>query len=128
MNSLTDIIQTNRIWFCLDCGKCSSVCPITRHTVNGYTSPRLLVETAISMGEDPVQEDPLFWSCLTCNACSEICPSDVHFSDFIQNIRVRARAKDLSGDCTHSGMIQTWGRMMTDPDLEQIVWIGLERG
>ena len=126
MNSLTDIIQTNRVWFCLDCGKCSSVCPITRHTVNGYTSPRLLVETVISMGEDPIQEDPLFWSCLTCNACSEICPSEVHFSNFIQNIRVRARAKDLSGDCTHSGMIQTWSRMMTDPDLRQnrLDWIG----
>jgi Fe-S oxidoreductase len=119
MNQFKEIIQTNRAWLCLDCGKCSSVCPITIHLVDGYTSPRLLVETAVSSGEDPVLENPLLWSCLTCQRCSEICPSLVDFSSFIQDARQIARNKNLSGDCTHSGMIQTWGRLMTDPNLIQ---------
>ncbi len=126
MDPFKEIIQTNRAWLCLDCGKCSSVCPITIHLVDGYTSPRLLVETAVSSGEDPVLDDPLLWSCLTCQRCSEICPSLVDFSSFIQDARQIARNKNLSGDCTHSGMIQTWGRLMTDPNLSQnrLDWLG----
>ena len=48
MNLFTDIIKSNRAWLCLDCGKCSSVCPVTIHLVDGYTSPRLLIENAIA--------------------------------------------------------------------------------
>jgi Fe-S oxidoreductase len=94
----------------------------------GYTSPRLMVETAISAGQEPILDDPLLWSCLSCGRCSEICPSMVEFSEFIQESRQFARSKDLSGDCTHSGMIQTWGRMMTDPDLSQNRMVWLENG
>lgn len=126
MISFKEIVENNRAWLCLDCGKCSSICPITIHMVDGYTSPRLLVETAVSAGEDLVLDDPLLWSCLTCGRCSEICPSRVEFSEFVQESRQLARNKTLSGDCTHSGMIQTWGRMMTDPDLVQnrLDWLG----
>jgi heterodisulfide reductase subunit D len=125
MNPFSEIIKKNRAWFCLDCGKCSSVCPITLHLVDGYTSPRLLVETAVGSGEKDLLEDPLLWSCLTCNRCTEICPSVVQFSEFIQDARQLAREKDQSGDCTHSEMIQTWIRMMVKPDLQQnrLEWI-----
>jgi len=126
MISFKEIVENNRAWLCLDCGKCSSICPITIHMVDGYTSPRLLVETAVSAGEDLVLDNSLLWSCLTCGRCSEICPSRVEFSAFVQESRQLARNKDLSGDCTHSGMIQTWGRMMTDPNLVQnrLDWLG----
>ncbi len=125
MNGLKEIIQSNRVWLCLDCGKCSSVCPITRHIVEPYTSPRLLVEMAINSGEEAILNDPLLWSCLTCNYCTEICPSQVSFSDFIQNIREGAVDRNQSANCTHSGMMQTWSRMMSDPDLKQnrLDWI-----
>jgi len=125
MNGLKEIIQSNRVWLCLDCGKCSSVCPITRHIIEPYTSPRLFVEMAINLGEDAILNDPLLWSCLTCNYCTEICPSQVSFSDFIQNIREEARNQNQSANCTHSGMMQTWSRMMSDPELKQsrLDWI-----
>ena len=126
MNLFTDIIKSNRAWLCLDCGKCSSVCPVTIHLVDGYTSPRLLIENAIASDQDTILDDPLLWSCLTCNRCTEICPSIVEFSNFIQDARQIAREKNLSGDCTHSGMIQTWIRMMAEPDIQQnrLEWIG----
>jgi Fe-S oxidoreductase len=96
--------------------------------VDGYSSPRLLVETALSVGEDHIMNDPLLWTCLTCERCSEICPSLVEFSEFVQESRQLARAKDQTGDCTHSGMIQTWGRMMTEPDLVQHRLLWLDEG
>ncbi len=125
MNTFVEIVQSNQAWLCLDCGKCSSVCPITLHLVDGYSSPRLLVEGAVNSGEDRVLEDPLLWSCLTCQRCTEICPSGVQFSDFIQDARQLAWEKGQSGECTHSGTIQSWMRMMTDPALEQnrLDWI-----
>ena len=119
MNTFAEIVQTNQAWLCLDCGKCSSVCPITTHLVDGYTSPRLLVESAINSGEGQVREDPLLWSCLTCQRCSDICPSGVRFSEFIQDARQLAREEGQTGACTHSGMIQGWMRIMTQPELEQ---------
>lgn len=125
MNTFAEIVQSNQAWLCLDCGKCSSVCPITIQLVDGYTSPRLLVEGAVNSGEDRVLEDPLLWSCLTCQRCAEICPSGVKFSEFIQDARQLAREQGQSGESTHSGMIQGWMRMMTDPALKQnrLDWI-----
>lgn len=114
-----ELIKANNAWLCLDCGKCSSVCPVALHLVDRFTSPRLLVETAVACGEDDTLEDPLLWSCLTCQRCSEICPSEVDFSAFIQGARQLAFKRGLSGSCTHSGMVQGWMRMMADPELAQ---------
>jgi heterodisulfide reductase subunit D len=126
MNNLQDIINQNRAWYCLECGKCSAVCPITLWETRAYCSPRLLIEKALHGNSADVYEDPLFWSCLTCKRCSELCPSEVLFSDFIRETRGLARNKDLSGDCTHGEVIQTWGRMMTAPELDQnrLDWLG----
>jgi heterodisulfide reductase subunit D len=114
---LRDAIGRNRAWACLECGKCSAVCPITRWESRAYTSPRLLVEKAIEGRTDEVLDDLLFWSCLTCQRCSELCPSDVSFSEFVRDARALARGDGRSGECTHGDVIQTWGRMMADPSL-----------
>ena len=103
----------------MECGKCSSVCPVTHSETRAYTSPRLLVEKAMSGDTDSVLADPLFWSCLSCKRCSELCPSDVFFSEFIRDARHLARQNNLAGPCTHGEVIQTWAAIMTDPDLNQ---------
>ena len=119
MNRIRDIIDRNRAWYCVECGKCSAVCPITPWETRGYTTPRLLVEKALNGNPADVFDDPLFWSCLTCKRCSELCPSDVFFSEFVRDARELARSDGRSGDCTHGETIQTWARMMTNPDLDQ---------
>lgn len=119
METMLDNIQTNRVWSCLDCGKCSTVCPITKRETRTHTSPRLLVEKAANGRMDEILADYLFWSCLTCKRCSELCPSNVNFSEFVQTTRMIARQEGCSGDCTHNEIIQTWGKMMTKPNLNQ---------
>jgi len=119
MNHLKDIINQNRAWYCLECGKCSAVCPITSWETRAYCSPRLLIEKALNRHPADVYEDPLFWSCLTCKRCSELCPSDVFFSEFIRDTRGLAKNDGLAGECTHGEVIQTWGQMMTKPDFDQ---------
>ena len=119
MNTLKDAISKYRVWYCLDCGKCASVCPVTRWETRAHASPRLLIEQAIQGQIDDVMDDYLFWSCLTCKRCTALCPSDVHFSEFLRDMRGLARSDDRCGECTHSEMTQTLGRMMTDPNMKQ---------
>ena len=130
MNALKDAISKYRVWYCLDCGKCASVCPVTRWETRAHASPRLLIERAIQGQLEEVMDDYLFWACLTCKRCTELCPSDVHFSEFLRDVRSFAREEERCGDCTHSEMAQTLGRMMTDPDMKQnrLGWLkdGLE--
>jgi Fe-S oxidoreductase len=85
-----------------------------------------LIEKALNHASADVYEDALFWSCLTCKRCSELCPSDVLFSEFIRDARGLARNDGRAGDCSHGEVIQTWGAMMTDPDLDQnrLDWLG----
>jgi Fe-S oxidoreductase len=125
---MRDIIDRNRAWYCVECGKCSAVCPITPWENRVYTTPRLLVEKALDGNPTDVFDDPLFWSCLTCKRCSELCPSDVFFSEFVRDARELARSNGHSGDCTHGETIQTWARMMTDPGLDQrrLEWLDRE--
>ena len=119
MKALQDIINQNRAWYCLECGKCSAVCPITTWESRAYCSPRLLIEKALNGTSSDVYKDPLFWSCLTCKRCSELCPSDVRFSEFVRDARRLAKSDGLSGECTHGEVIQTWGQIMTAPELDQ---------
>jgi len=119
MKVARDIINRNRVWYCQECGKCSAVCPITPFETRRYSSPRLLVEKAMDGKAQDLFEDPLFWTCLTCKRCSRLCPSDVYFSEFVRDARVLARNGGRSGESTHGDVIQTWGRMMIDPDLNQ---------
>jgi len=128
MNRLREIIDRNRAWYCVECGKCSAVCPITPWENRSYTTPRLLVEKALNGRAEDAFDDPLFWSCLTCKRCSQLCPSDVFFSEFIRDIRQLARNNGRSGACTHGDVIHTWGRMMTAADLEQhrLEWLNDE--
>lgn len=110
-------IRQNRAYYCLECGKCTAVCPISRREA-GY-SPRSMVETVIADRGGELLHDGRLWSCLTCRRCSQICPSDVHFSEFTRDLRAVARGVEEEGHCSHGETIQTWMRMMADPELRQ---------
>jgi heterodisulfide reductase subunit D len=121
-NTIQELIKNNRAWYCLDCGKCSAVCPITHWQTHRYTSPRLLVEKVAEGHIDEILAAPgddLLWACLTCKRCTEICPSGVSFSEFIRDIRGLSRGIGRFGDCTHNAVTQTLSHMMTRPDLKQ---------
>jgi heterodisulfide reductase subunit D len=119
MKTMHDIVKQNQVMFCLTCGKCSAVCPITRWEKQTYASPRLLVEKAVAGDKALVFQDRLFWSCLTCRQCTELCPSQVDFCGFIRDMRALASDEGQRGTCTHGNIVQTWSRMMTDADINQ---------
>lgn len=117
MESIRQAIKVNRAYYCLDCGKCTSVCPISWRQPE--FSPRAIVEAARPAGDQEVLQDDRLWECLTCGRCIQVCPSDVRFLSFVRDLRTVARSTNVEGHCSHGATIQTWMRMMADPDLKQ---------
>ena len=117
MEAIKQIIKNTKAYYCLECGKCTAVCPISRRE-SGY-SPRFTVERALWGEGEELLTDALLWSCLTWQHCSTRCPPDVHYVEFIRDMRALARGAGEEGLCSHGEAIQTWMRMMTAPDLKQ---------
>lgn len=109
--TLEHIVQEARAFYCLECGKCSGLCPISRY--NPAYSPRVMVENGLlGLEEDLVHNRELF-SCLTCYACRLKCPSDVDYPLFTRRVRTIASANGEHGDCAHSGILQSLVRLMS---------------
>lgn len=116
-NAIENVIRANHAFLCLDCGKCTSVCPISWKEP-GF-SPRSLVEVFRLDGTTNALKDGRLWTCLTCGRCTQVCPSDVHFGIFIREMRHLARGVHQEGHCSHGETLQTLMRMMANPSLQQ---------
>lgn len=82
-------IQKNNLNFCLECGKCSAVCPMLDF-YGEYVyqrSPRGVVEWLTLSPPDSVEDEEALWYCLTCQECTFFCPSGVNFQDFMMELR-----------------------------------------
>jgi heterodisulfide reductase subunit D len=88
MTNFRDIVRQTKVQYCLDCGKCTSVCPVSRFDTN--FSPRLIVQKALRHPRK-IYSDPSIWSCLGCNMCSIRCNYHVDYVDFIRYLRMHAR-------------------------------------
>jgi len=78
----------NNLNFCLECGKCSAVCPMLDF-YGDYVyqrSPRGVVER-LSLAPDDIEEEEALWYCLTCQECTFLCPSGVDFQSFMMELR-----------------------------------------
>ncbi len=126
--TLEDIIQETKSFYCLECGKCSSICPISKYNP-GY-SPRVMVENALLGFEDDLIYNRELFSCLTCYACQLKCPSDVDYPLFIQKMRAIASNNGEHGECAHSGTLQSLARLMSKPGIKQrrLEWLDKEDG
>jgi len=115
--TLQDVVKETRAFYCLECGKCSGSCPISRH--NPAYSPRVMVENALMGLENDLVHARELFSCLTCYACHLRCPSGVDYPLFIQKTRALASTQGEHGDCAHSGSLQSLARLMANPAIKQ---------
>jgi len=124
--NLEDIIRETKTYNCLECGKCTSICPVAKY--DPAYSPRGLIESALlGFGDELVFNKELF-SCLTCYTCQQECPSDVDFPVFVRKARSIAQDKGQHGVCAHSGQLQAVQRLMTSPAIKQkrLEWLSKE--
>jgi Fe-S oxidoreductase len=109
--------RKTKAYYCQECGKCSSACPVTlKH--NEFT-PRLLVKKALLGFENDLLEDKYIWECLTCNLCNDVCMSDVLLPEFIRAIRKEAQMVDNKGVPSHCEVPFAFERLTASPNLKQ---------
>lgn len=116
-SGLTTKIKATNAYACLDCGKCTSVCPVSRFS--GQYSPRNLLTKAVREDFDSLCSDYDLWSCLTCKRCDEVCIANIQYSDLTQAVRTEAKDSGFHGKCSHSGAMELLQTIMTKPDLKQ---------
>lgn len=110
------IKRTNAL-ACLECGKCTSVCPLSYYS--RQYSPRMLLNRTIRKDFDGLLQGYDLWSCLTCRKCDEVCPSGIHYTDLVQFLRTTAVEQGFNGKCSHAGALQSLSRIMTSENLQQ---------
>lgn len=81
------LIEKNNLEYCLECGKCSAVCPMPKvYGRYAYESfPRGIIESLLLNPQD-IGKDA-FWDCLTCQECTSYCPAGVTFQNFMTEFR-----------------------------------------
>jgi heterodisulfide reductase subunit D len=102
-------IKDTRIHLCLDCGKCTVVCPIARY--NPDFNPRLIVQRNMERKNRDFKDEAI-WSCLNCYMCLERCNYRVEFPEFIRILRTEALVKGTQAQCSHGGALQAAMHLM----------------
>jgi Fe-S oxidoreductase len=120
---ILEAYNDTKAYYCLDCGKCTSNCPVTHYSPE--FSPRLLVKQATTGFDDEMIDSAALWDCLTCNTCADRCQSDVQFAEFIRAVRSEAVKTGNLGVCSHGGVLQGLMRFMTAPELkpDKLFWL-----
>lgn len=116
MLDLLKVIGETRVRLCLDCGKCTVVCPVNQY--DSEFNPRLIVQGALNHNGNGTIDEKI-WSCLSCNMCMERCNYNVKFTDFIRSLRNKALAEGVEVQYSHGGMPQSVMHIMSHGDVKQ---------
>ena len=115
--TVTEALARTNVRYCLECGKCSGSCPISK--VKDSYSPRRIVERFLLGFRDRMLSSPDLWNCLTCLTCTERCPSDVRYPEFVKACRRVASKEQMEELCAHKGVTTALSRILTNPSLKQ---------
>jgi len=116
MQAAAELRRATGAYHCLDCGKCTSTCPLAEL---GTFSARLIVQQGLESRARLVQR------CLTCGACEAHCPEGVRITDFVLGLRALA-PQAQQGVCPHAGTMQSIARVLAGPEKPErdMSWIG----
>lgn len=116
MQNIEREIRETNIRLCLDCGKCTVVCPVAQH--DPAFNPRLIAQRRLSQNSQGSRDETI-WSCLSCYMCVERCNYHVKFPKFIHSLRAESLAEGAQIQCSHGEALQTMMHLMARGDLQQ---------
>jgi coenzyme F420-reducing hydrogenase delta subunit/Fe-S oxidoreductase len=119
MGILRDAFDSTRAYRCIECGKCTGICPVTARLPAFH--PRRLVIKGMYGLDGELAYDHTIWACLECGLCREACRVDVDLPEFIRRMRTLARSEGRVETGTHHGLVHTFDRLCSheflSPDL-----------
>lgn len=110
MSEMKKLIDDTGAFDCVECGKCTSVCPVAR--VDPNFAPRLIVVKALEGVETNLAQEKDMWSCITCEMCNDMCPYKVDYTGFIQGMRAEAAKAGNLPVLSQGGAVHTMQRIM----------------
>ncbi len=114
---IDQIIEDTGAFDCVECGKCTTVCPVAKY--NTSFAPRTIVLKATEGIVDNIQSDKDIWDCITCEQCNVMCPYKVDYSGFIRGMRTAAVGLENQPACSQGGLIHALQRLQAHNDLAQ---------
>jgi len=111
------IIEDTGAFDCVECGKCTTVCPVAKYNPN--FAPRTVVLKASEGIVENVKSNRDVWTCVTCEMCNSMCPYKVDFSGFIRGMRAEAVLYDNSPACSQGGLMHEVMRIQADSTVKQ---------
>ena len=115
-NNLEKQILETRVRLCLDCGKCTVVCPVSQY--NSDFNPRRIIRKSLGKRQVDVHDENI-WACFNCHKCLARCNYNVKFPDFVNALRAEAVKQGVRVLCSHGGTLQSVMNLMGLADLEQ---------
>src|SRR5208337_1443296 len=114
--NLEQEIKDTKVRLCLDCGKCTVVCPVAQF--DAEFNPRLIIQKRLG-GKIGDVKDETIWYCLNCQMCYERCNYRVKFPEFVNALRAEVVKEGAQVQCSHGGALQAIMHMMSRKNLEQ---------
>ncbi len=111
------LIEDTGAFDCVECGKCTTVCPIASYDPD--FAPRTIVLRAMEGIVENIANDRDIWTCFACEQCNAMCPYKVDYSGFIRGMREEAVRYGAAPLCSQGGLIHSAQRLMANTDLKQ---------
>lgn len=89
---LQEMLDTDKLKYCYDCGTCTASCPISE-LLPGRYSPRGILQK-ISFDFERVLEEEEIWLCAGCHRCYKMCPQRIKIPEIIILMRDMAAKRD----------------------------------
>ncbi|HJX04715.1 MAG TPA: hydrogenase iron-sulfur subunit, partial [Thermoplasmata archaeon] len=115
--AVKQLIDDTGAFDCVECGKCTTVCPVAKFDSN--FAPRTIVLKAMEGIVDNIAKDRDIWTCTTCEQCNAMCPYKVDYSGFIRGMREEAAEFGAAPLCSQGGLIHSTQRIMAKSTLKQ---------